>query len=104
MRKNSPIEIQEIGGDRYPDLDTAWRLAMPMMAKDLAKILQELLEAGELVVVDGKIVINTEKEAENQDVEPYSTTFDPGGRLDSLGVSARFRRRRSRAERPSATD
>lgn len=62
MKINAPVELQEIDGDRYPDLETAWILALPGLAGDLAEILRELLACGVLIIQDGKIAVNPEEE------------------------------------------
>jgi hypothetical protein len=60
--RSTPVELQEMGGDRYPDLETAWNLALPGLAGDLAEILRELLASGMLSIQDGKIIIKPEEE------------------------------------------
>src|SRR5574341_250555 len=100
MRKNSPIDLEEISGERYPDLETAWKLALPSLASGLAEMLHELVKTGELIIQDGKIMINPDKEAENQNAGLHPTTLDAGARLDRLGVPKRFGRRKARAKRP----
>ena len=60
MNKCTPIALQEVSGARYPDLETAWSLAMPGLAGDLAETLRELLASGVLVIQDGKIIIPPE--------------------------------------------
>jgi len=63
MRKNKPLELQEVGGDRFPDLETVQSLALPGLARDIALTLQELLTAGILVIQDGRIVTRLRREA-----------------------------------------
>ena len=60
--RSMPVELQEMGGDRYPDLETAWSLAMPGLAVDLTETLRELLASGVLIIQDGKIIIKPEEE------------------------------------------
>ena len=60
MNKCTPIALQEVSSDRYPDLETAWSLAVPGLAGDLAETLRELLASGVLVIQDGKIIIPPE--------------------------------------------
>jgi hypothetical protein len=62
MNRSTPVELQLMGGDRYPDLETAWGLAVPGLAEDLAELLRELLTSGVLIIQDGKIIIKPEEE------------------------------------------
>ena len=59
MKKPPALQLEEIPGDRFPDLDAAWRAALPALSEDLQAVIQQLLECGELVRdVDGKIIPN----------------------------------------------
>ena len=60
-RISAPIEIVEISGDCYPDLETAQKLALVPLAGDLAATLRGLLEAGKLTIEDGRIVVTPSK-------------------------------------------
>lgn len=60
--KTPPFTLEEHPGDRYPDLETAQRLALPSMARDLAATIQALLAEGILIVEDGQIKPNPSKE------------------------------------------
>lgn len=55
-RKSPHIEIYEIPGDHFPSLDAAQRSARTLIAFDLAKVMRQMLDAGLLVVRDGRIV------------------------------------------------
>lgn len=60
-RKSPPITIEEIPGDQYPDLETAQRAALPALVDNLESVIRDLLERGDLVIVDGKIIPNPER-------------------------------------------
>lgn len=62
MRKSTTLELQEIGGDRFPDLETVQLLALSGLAKDLAGSMRELLLAGVLIVQDGRIIVDPKHE------------------------------------------
>lgn len=57
-RKSPQIKIQEIGGDDSASLETMQQSARVLIAFDLAKVMREMLDAGLLVVRDGRIVPN----------------------------------------------
>jgi hypothetical protein len=57
MPKKSPdLNVTELPGDSYSDLAAAQRAAIKATAHDLAKVIRDLLEAGVLVQVNGRIV------------------------------------------------
>jgi hypothetical protein len=58
MRKSPGLQVEEISGDRYPDLATAQSAALPLLADNLQSVIRDLLERGILVNVDGKIIPN----------------------------------------------
>lgn len=58
MRRPPLMQIEEINGDQYADLDTAQRAALPPLAESLGSVIRDLLERGILVNVDGKIIPN----------------------------------------------
>lgn len=62
MRKSPDIQIEEIEGDQFPDLESAlqhvWKTAAPDIAEDIRRLLAE----GLFVIVDGKIIPNPERE------------------------------------------
>jgi hypothetical protein len=57
-RKSPQIEIQEIPGDDFASIETAQRSARVLIAFDLAEVMRQMLDAGLLVVRDGRIVPN----------------------------------------------
>jgi hypothetical protein len=61
MRKASTLQVEEMPGDEFPDLESAQRAALPAMSASLQVVIRDLLESGELIIVDGKIVPNPEK-------------------------------------------
>lgn len=57
MARTSPqIQIQEIPGEQFASLEDAQRSARALIAFDLAKVMRQMLDAGLLVVRDGRIV------------------------------------------------
>jgi hypothetical protein len=61
MRKSPPITISEIPGDQYKDLESAQRAAFSLLAENLGSVIRDLLERGDLIIVEGKIIPNPEK-------------------------------------------
>jgi len=49
------MTLEEIDGDRYPDLMAAQRLALPGLAEELAAALRMLLSQGMLANCNGSI-------------------------------------------------
>ena len=62
MRKSPTLQIEEISGDRYPDLETAQAAALPLLAVNLVSVIHDLLEREVLVKVNGKIIPNPKLE------------------------------------------
>ena len=58
MRKSPVLQIEEISGDQYPDLETAQTAALPLLADNLVSVIHDLLERGVLLNVNGKIIPN----------------------------------------------
>ena len=56
--KKKPVHLQleEIPGTRYPDLEAAQRAALPQLSESLQAVIRDLIERGELVNVDGRII------------------------------------------------
>ena len=52
------LQVEEFSGERYPDLNTARKLALPDFAAALEPIIRELIDRGELVVENGRIIPN----------------------------------------------
>jgi hypothetical protein len=67
MKKAPALQLEEVPGDRYPDLQSAQRAALPSMSESLQAVIQELLERGELVNVDGQILPNPARYGRNGD-------------------------------------
>ena len=55
------LQVAEHSGKRYPDRGTAQRLALPALAACLEPIIRELINRGELIVENGRIIPNPEK-------------------------------------------
>ncbi len=58
MKKTPTLQLEEISGDKYPDRDTARNAALPPLSESLQAVIQELLERGVLVNINGKIIPN----------------------------------------------
>ena len=58
MKKPPALQLEEIQGDKFPDLDAAQRAALPQLCESLQSVIRDLLERGELVNVNGKIIPN----------------------------------------------
>ena len=56
------LQVEEFSGDKYPDLGTAQRLALPALAACLESVIRELISRGELIVENGRIIPNPEKD------------------------------------------
>ena len=50
------FQVEEYGGDDFPDLASAQRAALPILARDLAKTLRAMLASGALRLENGRIV------------------------------------------------
>jgi hypothetical protein len=61
MKKPPALQVEEIGGDQYPDLDAAQRAALPGVASDLAETIRRLLAEGWLINDNGRIIPNPER-------------------------------------------
>lgn len=61
MSKSSPIQVKEIGGERYPDLGTAQDMAAKNIAADFAAIVKRLQADGLLINDNGRIIPNPER-------------------------------------------
>ena len=60
-RKSPTLQVEEIGGNRYPDLATAQASALNSMARDLAELMRGLLAEGVLIVKNNQIIPNPER-------------------------------------------
>ncbi len=61
MRKSPALHIEEMGGNRYPNLEAAQRAALPGLASDLAETVRRLLAEGWLINDNGRIIPNPER-------------------------------------------
>ena len=52
---------EEQGGERFPDLGTAQRVALSGLSEVLAKVLHELVAEGNLVEVGDHLVVRSEE-------------------------------------------
>ena len=60
-KKLPPLEVVEISGEKYPDIDSAFHAALPSMADDLADIIRRRVADGYYIVKDGKAIKNPER-------------------------------------------
>jgi hypothetical protein len=58
MRRAPDLQVEEISGDKFPDRHTAQEAALLSISENLQVIIRDLLERGELVIIDGKIIPN----------------------------------------------
>lgn len=58
MKKAPALQIEEIAGDKFPDLDSAQHAAVESLSENLQAVIRNLLERGVLVKVNGKIIPN----------------------------------------------
>ena len=56
VRNSSPMEISEISGDEFPSFEVAIKAARLALAADFAGIIRSMIETGELVIKDGRII------------------------------------------------
>ena len=61
MKKSPALQVEEIPGDTFPDLESAQRAALPLVSANLQAVIRDLLERGELVNDNGKIIPNRRK-------------------------------------------
>ena len=64
MKKPPALQVEEIGGDQFPDREAAQEAALPLFAESLQAVIRDLLERGVLVNVDGVIVPNPDLQGE----------------------------------------
>lgn len=58
MPKAPSLQVEEVSGNQYPDLNAAQAASLPHFSASLQAIIRDLLERGVLVNVDGKIMPN----------------------------------------------
>lgn len=63
-KKAQVIAIEETSGERFPDLESAQRAALPQIADSLQAVIQDLLKNGTLIVVENKLIPNPKAEHE----------------------------------------
>jgi hypothetical protein len=56
MKKAPALKLEEIDGQRYPDREAAQRAALPQLSESMQAVIRDLLERGELVNDNGKII------------------------------------------------
>lgn len=56
-RKAHDIEITEHPGDLYPNLEAAQAASLATVVPLLADTVRRLLEGGQLVIVDGRVIV-----------------------------------------------
>lgn len=59
-KKAQILIIEEMPGEKYPDLTTAQRAALPSISASLQAVIRDLLESGNLINVNGKIIPNSQ--------------------------------------------
>lgn len=57
-KKPVVLDVEELSGDKYPDLMAAQRLALPALVDYLLSVFHDLIDSGELVVGDRRIIPN----------------------------------------------
>lgn len=58
MSKSTPMQVKEISGEDHPCLEAAQLDAKPHIARALVTSMRGLLDAGLLIIRDGKIIPN----------------------------------------------
>ncbi len=58
MKKSPTIQLEEISGTEYLDRETAQQAALSSLSENLQAVIQQLLERGVLVNLNGKIIPN----------------------------------------------
>jgi hypothetical protein len=58
MKKPPALQVEQIPGDQFPDREAAQRAALPPLSENVQAVIRDLLERGELVKVNGKIIPN----------------------------------------------
>lgn len=55
-KKAQVIDIEEIPGEIFPDLQSVQLAALPSITESLQSVIRELLESGDLVLINNKII------------------------------------------------
>ena len=58
MKKAPALQLEEISGNIFSDRNAAQKAALPLLSENLQVIVQDLLERGVLVNINGKIIPN----------------------------------------------
>lgn len=66
MRRPPPITITETPGNQFADLPAAQRAGLSRLADSLGDVIRDLLECGVLVIRDGKIIPNPERQKRDE--------------------------------------
>jgi hypothetical protein len=61
------LQIVEHSGEKYPDMATAQRLALPDFVVCLEVVIRDLIDTGALVVQNGRIIPNPKKSSFSDD-------------------------------------
>jgi hypothetical protein len=56
MKKAPALQLEQVPGERFPDRGAAQRAALPQLVQSMQAVIQDLLERGELVNDNGKII------------------------------------------------
>ncbi len=56
MKKAPVLQLEQISGDTFPDRDAAQNAALSLLSENFQAVVQDLLERGVLVNVDGKLL------------------------------------------------
>jgi hypothetical protein len=59
-QKKQVITIEEMPGKKYPDLASVQRAALPSISASLQAVIRDLLNSGNLINVNGKIIPNSQ--------------------------------------------
>lgn len=62
----NPYHVEEHSGDKYASRQLAQRAAQAQLAADLAAIIRDLVAAGELEVIAGKVDARSAPEAKDK--------------------------------------
>ncbi len=55
-KKAQVLAIEEEAGEKFPDLESAQRAALPSITESLQDVIRNLLKNGTLINVNGKLV------------------------------------------------
>jgi hypothetical protein len=61
MKKAPALQVEEFSGYKFPDRHTAQDAALSLISENLQAVIRDLLERGELVNVNGKIIPKPKK-------------------------------------------